>query len=224
MTETVTIITVFNPEGVIPQSSAGTLAPNLECKVINTAGKAVGWGEIGELWSRSPSNATGYLANVKATEETFDSEGFVHTGDEVYFSRDGWLYVVDRIKELIKVSGNQMSFSLLFLFPKILFEFVDPFELTSSFAFVYVAPAELEGFLLGHADVADVCVIGIPHDVYGEVPRAFVALSVDARARIAAGEITEELVSAGIKAFVAAKKIRYKHLTVSLSYQTKSIE
>ena len=53
----------------------------------------------------------------------------------------GWLYVVDRIKELIKVSGNQ------------------------------VAPAELEGHLLGHPDVRDVCVIGIPHDFSGEVPK-----------------------------------------------------
>jgi 4-coumarate--CoA ligase len=77
-------------------------------KVVNTAGKPVGFGEIGELWSRSPSNALGYLANQKATDETFDSEGFLHTGDEVYFSKEGWLFVVDRIKELIKVSGNQV--------------------------------------------------------------------------------------------------------------------
>lgn len=115
--------------------------------MVNSAGKCVGFGEIGELWSRSPSNALGYLANQKATDETFDTEGFLHTGDEVYFSKDGWLFVVDRIKELIKVSGNQ------------------------------VAPAELEGLLLDHQYIDDSCVIGIPDDRFGEVPRAFVVLN-----------------------------------------------
>lgn len=109
----------------IDGSSAGVLAPNIEAKIVNPEGKLMPPGEIGELLSRSPSNALGCaysfqsllemgvltrfadLANEKATKETFDDEGFVHTGDECYISKAGWLFVVDRIKELIKVKGME---------------------------------------------------------------------------------------------------------------------
>lgn len=142
MTETCTIISIFVVNGgSLPRASAGVFAPMIEAKVVSPEGKTLGFGEVGELWTRSPSNALGYLGNQKATDETWDADGFVHTGDEVYVCPEGWLYVVDRIKELIKVSGNQ------------------------------VAPAELEGFLLGHPAISDCCVIGIPHDYRGEVPK-----------------------------------------------------
>lgn len=80
------------------------------------------------------------LANEKSTRETFDDEGFLHTGDEGYI-KDECLFIVDRLKELIKANGFQ------------------------------VAPAELEGFLLSHPAVQDVCVIGIPDDKRGEAPK-----------------------------------------------------
>ena len=80
----------------------------------------------------------------------------MHTGDEVYFNERKEIFVVDRIKELIKVRGFQ------------------------------VAPAELEGLLLGHPAVADVCVVGVPDEFSGELPLAFVAPSTDAAARIRA--------------------------------------
>ena len=80
----------------------------------------------------------------------------MRTGDEVYFNERKEIFVVDRIKELIKVRGFQ------------------------------VAPAELEGLLLGHPAVADVCVVGVPDEFSGELPLAFVAPSADAAARIRA--------------------------------------
>lgn len=86
----------------------------------------------------------GYLNNPKATEDTFDSEGWLHTGDQGIIDQEGMLTITDRIKEMIKVKG------------------------------IGVAPAELEDLLLGHPKVEDVAVMGAPHDYSGEVPKAFV--------------------------------------------------
>ena len=87
------------------------------------------------------------------TAETFQ-DGWVRTGDEVYFNERKEIFVVDRIKELIKVRGFQ------------------------------VPPAELEGHLLEHAAVADVCVVSIPDDFSGELPLAFVVLAPGAQAAV----------------------------------------
>jgi 4-coumarate--CoA ligase len=140
------IISFLSPAPIDP-NSAGTIVPNTECKIVDpSTGKFLPPKVRGELWSRSPSNSLGYLRNPTATAETFDSDGFVHTGDEAYIDEQGRVYVVDRIKELIKCRGFQ------------------------------VAPAELEGLILDLPFVADVGVIGIEHEFDGEVPRAFVVL------------------------------------------------
>lgn len=76
---------------------------------MNPEGKLLGPGQVGELLSSSPSNAIGYLANEKATRETFESDGYVRTGDECYIDEFANLFVVDRLKELIKVKGNQVA-------------------------------------------------------------------------------------------------------------------
>ncbi|KAK6414195.1 hypothetical protein LTR95_017768, partial [Oleoguttula sp. CCFEE 5521] len=86
----------------------------------------------------------GYLNNDKATQETFDSEGFLHTGDQGMIDEEGIITITDRIKELIKVKG------------------------------IGVAPAELEDLLLGHPEVEDVAVLGIQDEYSGEVPKAFI--------------------------------------------------
>jgi len=88
----------------------------------------------------------GYFKRPEATAETIDSEGWLHTGDIGYLSEDGWVYVVDRLKELIKVKGLQ------------------------------VPPAELEDLLLSNQDIHDCAVIGIPDDYSGERPLGFVVL------------------------------------------------
>lgn len=99
----------------------------------------------GELWCRGPNIMKGYWRNEKATRETFSSDGerWLRTGDVAYVDEEGIFFIVDRIKELIKVKGNQ------------------------------VAPAELEALILDHKYVADVAVIGMPTPDGDERPRAF---------------------------------------------------
>lgn len=86
----------------------------------------------------------GYLNNETATADAIDSEGYLHTGDIGFYDEDHYFYVVDRIKDLIKYKGFQVS------------------------------PAELEGVLLLHEAVAEAAVVGIPDEKAGEVPKAFV--------------------------------------------------
>lgn len=93
---------------------------------------------------------------------------WLHTGDEVKLNENREVFVVDRIKELIKVRGFQ------------------------------VAPSELEGHLLDHPDVADVCVVGIPDDYSGELPFAFVALNRDVQARVQGSPQEKKKVGEGV--------------------------
>lgn len=106
--------------------------------------------ETGELWIRGPQNMLGYLNNQKATDEML-VDGWIRTGDIAYYDKDGFFYITDRLKELIKVKGFQ------------------------------VPPAELEEVLRSHPDVADAAVVGVPHDRNGEAPRAFVVLHKDSK-------------------------------------------
>ncbi|KAK4053025.1 hypothetical protein OIV83_001759 [Microbotryomycetes sp. JL201] len=184
-TETCTIVTLFDASvpGGFPGGSAGKLVPSIEAKIVSPEGKPLPPGSVGELWSRSPSNALEYLDNVKSTKETFDDEGFVHTGDECKIDENDWLFIVDRIKELIKVKGFQ------------------------------VAPAELEGHLLDHPDVQDVCVIGIQDERAGERPKAYVQLSAAALDKVkSGGDDASKQIADSIKQHVAKHKVEYKRL------------
>lgn len=127
-------------------SSVGMLLPSTVVKIIDPQGKELGLNESGEILAKGPQVAMGYLDNEKATMQTFDAEGFLHTGDFGYFDEEGLLFVVDRIKEMIKVKGIQ------------------------------VAPAELEDLLLGLDIVSDCAVIGQPDEYAGELPKAFIVL------------------------------------------------
>jgi len=91
----------------------------------------------------------GYLNNSQATTETLDTDGWLHTGDLAIIDEDGYMSIVDRVKELIKYKGFQ------------------------------IAPAELEALIITHPDVADVAVIGIPDKEAGELPKAFVVIRAD---------------------------------------------
>ncbi|XP_050696858.1 uncharacterized protein LOC126985721 [Eriocheir sinensis] len=124
----------------------GKVVPNTEAKVVNEDGEALPEGHRGELCIRSPSLMTGYYKNPQATAETLDAEGWLHTGD-VAVHEDGFFSIVDRIKELIKVKGFQVS------------------------------PSELEDTLLQHKGVTDVAVVGVPDDRAGELPRAYIVKS-----------------------------------------------
>ncbi|MGE5333386.1 MAG: AMP-binding protein, partial [Nitrososphaerota archaeon] len=133
--------------------SVGRCVPNCECKVVDVAsGEDLGPNEEGEIWARGPQIMKGYLNNPAATNDMLDGEGWLHTGDIGYFDEDGYFFIVDRLKELIKYKGYQ------------------------------VAPAELEGMLLTHPAVADAAVIPSRDEEAGEVPKAFVALKREATA------------------------------------------
>ncbi|KAI0734780.1 amp dependent CoA ligase [Fomitopsis betulina] len=144
MTETCTTVTFPQLDMHIgTPGSAGRLLPGVRAKVVDPDGKLLGYGEPGQLVVWSPANSLGYLSNEQATKETF-ADGWIYTGDEVVINEQKDVFVVDRIKELLKVRGFQ------------------------------VAPAELEGHLLDHPDVTDVCVVGLPDEYSGEIPLAFV--------------------------------------------------
>ncbi|KAB1217318.1 4-coumarate--CoA ligase-like 9 [Morella rubra] len=125
--------------------SVGRLAVNMEAKIVDpVTGEASPPGQKGELWLRGPTIMKGYIGDDKATVETLDSEGWLKTGDLCYFDSDGFLFVVDRLKELIKYKAYQ------------------------------VAPAELEHLLLSHPEIADAAVIPYPDEEAGQIPMAFV--------------------------------------------------
>jgi acyl-CoA synthetase (AMP-forming)/AMP-acid ligase II len=131
----------------VPQGSVGKALPGTECRVVDVVtGADLGPGDDGELLIRGPQIMAGYLNNAEATDAVLDTDGFLHTGDIVRIDADGNLFIVDRLKELIKHKGFQ------------------------------IAPAELEAVLLTHEDVADAAVIGYPDERAGEVPKAFVVV------------------------------------------------
>ena len=132
--------------------SSGVTISNTECRIVDLEGNDLGIDEDGELWVRGPQVMKGYLNNPEATAATIDEDGWLHTGDVAHFDSDGHIYVVDRIKELIKFKGFQ------------------------------VPPAELEGLLLTHPAIGDAAVIGIPDDECGEIPKGFITLKPGAEA------------------------------------------
>jgi acyl-CoA synthetase (AMP-forming)/AMP-acid ligase II len=128
--------------------SIGPLLPNTEGRVVDyTTGEDAGPGVDGEVCVRGPQVMRGYLNNPQATSITIDADGWLHTGDIGHFDKDGYFFIVDRLKELIKYKGYQ------------------------------VPPAELEALLLSHPAISDAAVIPHPDEEAGEVPKAFVVLN-----------------------------------------------
>jgi acyl-CoA synthetase (AMP-forming)/AMP-acid ligase II len=129
------------------KGSVGYCLPNTECKIVDyNTGAELGPNQEGEIWVRGPQVMKGYAANEEATAEMINAEGWLRTGDIGYCDAEGQLFVVDRLKELIKTNGRQ------------------------------VAPAELEAILLSHPAIADAAVIPAADEKAGEVPKAFVVL------------------------------------------------
>jgi len=139
-----------------PLSSVGWTVSNAASKLMNPESgdeidvPAEGLSETGELWFKGPNVMAGYLGNEEATKETIDSDGWLHTGDLAQVDSRGCVYIVDRLKELIKYKGYQ------------------------------VPPAELEAVLLSHPAIADAAVIGVADTDGEEVPKAFVVKQPDA--------------------------------------------
>jgi acyl-CoA synthetase (AMP-forming)/AMP-acid ligase II len=154
MTETATTICLFPiSQKVGTIGSAGQLIPGVIARVVKEDGLLANYGEQGELVVTGPSMSLGYTNSEEATKETYVN-GWIHTGDEVIINENREVFVVDRLKEMMKIRG----FS--------------------------VAPSELEGHLLGHPAVADACVVPIPDEYSGELPMAFVVPHADFIERI----------------------------------------
>jgi acyl-CoA synthetase (AMP-forming)/AMP-acid ligase II len=148
---------VTHTSGYEPQESkpgsVGRLVPNTEGRVTDWAtGREVEAEHDGELCVRGPQVMRGYLNNPIATSNTIDEDGWLQTGDIGHADEDGFFFVVDRLKELIKYKGYQ------------------------------VPPAELEAVLVRHAAIADAAVIPSPDEEAGEVPKAFVVRRADVTA------------------------------------------
>ena len=137
----------LTPPGGFKPGSVGVTAPNTETMIVDPATmESLGIDADGEVWVRGPQRMAGYLNNPSATAGTIDDDGWLHTGDIGHIDADGHLFVVDRLKELIKYKGFQ------------------------------VPPAELEALLLTHPAVADAAVVGLPDEEAGEIPVGYVVL------------------------------------------------
>jgi len=132
--------------GQTVHGSIGQTMPNIEVRLVDPdTAKDAARGEPGEIWIRGPNVMKGYRNNVKATQDTIDPEGWLHTGDIAIVDENENFFIVDRLKELIKYKGFQ------------------------------VAPAELEALLIAHPHILDAAVIGIENKEQAtEVPLAFV--------------------------------------------------
>ena len=153
-TETSPALHVTPADASLARAGAiGPPLPNTECMVADVeSGEPLGANELGEVLVRGPQAMRGYLNRPDATALALGEDGWLRTGDLGYVDEDGYLYLVDRLKEMIKHRGMQ------------------------------IAPAELEAGLLSHPRVAEAAVVGNPDEEAGEVPKAFVVASGEASA------------------------------------------
>lgn len=146
MSELSPIGTLSPNSSEIPVGSVGALVSNTLGKILDENGKSLGPNEAGELIIKGPQVMMGYLDEPEQTNKCLSSSGWLRTGDLAYYDEDGYFFITDRIKELIKTRGFQ------------------------------VAPAELEDLLLGNEHVNDVAVIQKPDEQSGELPMAYIVL------------------------------------------------
>lgn len=123
-------------------NSVGRLQSNIEAKIIDDDGNQLGENECGEICLKPAFAFLGYFSNEEATASSMDEDGFFKTGDSGYFDSTGELYLVDRIKDMMKYCASQIS------------------------------PSEIESLLIQHEDIKAVCVVGIPDSVAGDLPAA----------------------------------------------------
>ena len=146
MTETTGSITQLDGDDHVPHllRSCGKPYPWVQVRIVGHDGADAPAGTVGEVWTRSGQNMIGYWNNPGATAATLTSDGWLRTGDAGYVDADGHVYLQDRIKDMI-VSGGEN-----------------------------VYPVEVENVLMTHPGVADVAVIGVPDERWGEAVKAVV--------------------------------------------------
>ncbi|XP_072764909.1 uncharacterized protein [Anoplolepis gracilipes] len=125
--------------------SCGTIVKNVQMKIVDPEnGKVLDPNKLGEIWIKTATMMNGYYRNPEATKNSINEEGWMQSGDIGYFDQDGELFIVDRIKEMMKYRGYQ------------------------------ILPGEIEGILALHPEVLEVAVIGVPHPLDNEHPVAYV--------------------------------------------------
>ncbi|MEM8697178.1 MAG: fatty acid--CoA ligase [Pseudomonadota bacterium] len=154
MTETTGTIVVLPPEDHDPDGnermrSAGKPVPGVEVKIVDENGEEVGVREVGEIVTRSGSNMAHYFKQPEKTAETVDADGWLYTGDAAYRDEDGYIYIHDRMKDMIITGGEN------------------------------VYPAEVENALYEHPAVSEAAVIGVPDEKWGEAVKAIVVPKSD---------------------------------------------
>jgi long-chain acyl-CoA synthetase len=160
MTETTGAITELSPQDHDPNGprahllrSAGKPYGWVELKIVDVdSGVTLPANEVGELWTRSSQNMLGYWNKPEETAKTITEDGWLKTGDAGYLDENGYLFLTDRVKDMI-VSGGEN-----------------------------VYPAEVENALASHPAIAEVAVIGVPSERWGETVKAVVVLKPDAKA------------------------------------------
>ena len=157
LTETTGVVTVLGPEDHDLSSankgrlrSCGKAFTGIELRIVDSdTGKDVPTGEVGEIWIRSRQVMKGYWNMPEETAKSIVKGRWFRSGDAGYFDKDGYVYIFDRVKDMI-VSGGEN-----------------------------VYPAEVENALMAHPAIADVAVIGVPDEKWGEVPMALVVRKPD---------------------------------------------
>ncbi|WP_437227349.1 class I adenylate-forming enzyme family protein [Planctomicrobium sp. SH661] len=149
LTEVSPVITTTTHEEM-RVGSCGKAMGDTELKVVDPEGKTLGVNEVGELWARGTAVSAGYFKRPEATAEVFVDGGWFRTGDIVRMDADGYVFIVDRAKDMINVGGEK------------------------------VYPRDVEEVIFRHPAVADAVVVAAPDPVMGEVPRAVIALKPNA--------------------------------------------
>lgn len=157
LTETTGVVTMLPPEDHDLDGpnkhrlrSCGKPAPGVELRIVDTeTSKDMPLGEVGEIWLRSPQVMKGYWKMPEATAEAIVEGGWFRSGDVGYLDKDGYCYIYDRVKDMV-VSGGENIY-----------------------------PAEVENALMAHPAIADVAVIGVPDEKWGEAPMAIVVRKKD---------------------------------------------
>ncbi|WP_319447587.1 MULTISPECIES: fatty-acid--CoA ligase FadD5 [unclassified Mycobacterium] len=162
---------LLSEDAIRKLGSVGKVIPTVSARVVDEDMNDVPVGDVGEIVYRAPTLMAGYWNNPKATAEAF-AGGWFHSGDLVRQDEEGYVWVVDRKKDMI-ISGGENIYC-----------------------------AEVENALAAHPAIAEVAVIGRPHEKWGEVPVAVVALAASAPSELAISELDE---------FLSERLARYKH-------------
>ena len=179
MTETCATCTLnLGEDYVLRPGSAGAPAPSVQLRIVDGDGQVLPPEQVGELEASGPNVARDYWKDETATSETFH-DGWVRTGDLAYIDEDGFLFLVDRKKDII-IRGGENIYS-----------------------------AELEDALYAHPDVMDASVVGLPHATLGEVVGAVVQLRPGAQAGVAMDDDLRRHVGSKLAAFKVPAKIKF---------------